>query len=254
MNKTTALHTDLPVNAPVNGGDDHGNEASTDGSKAGGSATNPLSNRGGGGSEVSAGPDTSIDNDGKILLPNGPSSPGIDEPVAGDDNQTNKNLKGSQGVITAPSPPPDSSEKKEVGLGVEWVKESDLPERYGLTRPVVAGVRTRFMAETVHWKKEGREILLNAAGLALFEEKIGIEKKEAAPVKEVVELKVVKVPRNPKMLLAGTLDGARKDLRVRVKNNKNFKPGMKLVGCTAVDAEKGYYELKGKPPRRPGKW
>jgi hypothetical protein len=68
------------------------------------------------------------------------------------------------------------------------------------------------------------------------------------PIPDLSTLRVTKVVLNPRIILA--TDGT-SILRVRVRNNSNFLPGMEI---RARRLQADLYELQGPCPRRKGRW
>jgi hypothetical protein len=82
------------------------------------------------------------------------------------------------------------------------------------------------------------------------------EKKE--PSKSgVVEVEVVRLCLNPRLLMARYKEGtAERVIKVKVGVNRNFRPRMKLVLERPVDWESRVlpWEYRGRRPRLPGRW
>jgi hypothetical protein len=72
----------------------------------------------------------------------------------------------------------------------------------------------------------------------------------------LVELEVLRIPANPRMILCRYWAGnEERRALIRVHRNKNFKPGMKLlVKRPAAGAEAEPWAYDGSMPRRPGHW
>ena len=111
-------------------------------------------------------------------------------------------------------------------------------------------------AEAEECKRRDEELAAKAAALAAAAER---ERKAREPVAEngsEIELKIVRVPANPRMVICAyrAVSGERRCL-VRVGRNANFKPGMKLLAKRpAAGAEADSWTYNGLLPRRPGRW
>jgi hypothetical protein len=74
------------------------------------------------------------------------------------------------------------------------------------------------------------------------------------PDEEIRELEVLRIPLNPRLVLASLDEGGPKQVvRVWVGVNRNFRPRMRLRakrGC----GENALWRLIGKRPRLPGRW
>lgn len=140
-----------------------------------------------------------------------------------------------------------------------WYEESAVAEKIGVTREAVKKFRDKALREKVDWEKKGRAIELNEIGVKklLFEFHIddldlsSVGKNGAA---DPVELEVLIVYPNPRLLLARTADG--EQVRVQVMSNANFRRGMKLKARAPVPGDQypQLYRLEGRTPRWPGQW
>lgn len=149
-----------------------------------------------------------------------------------------------------------------------------LPPILGLTREDVAYLRREAVKKGAGWWKQGREVVITEAGLENILRRLADssntaanldfsaarvsppsapEKKEAPPAAatagELVELKVKSLYPNPRMLRAFTPD--RQVVDVRVRNNKNFVPGMALKARLGSG---GKYDMEGRCPRLRGRY
>jgi hypothetical protein len=74
------------------------------------------------------------------------------------------------------------------------------------------------------------------------------------PDREVCELEVMRLPANPRLILAYCeLDGVTQVVRVWVGINKNFRPRMRLKAQRGA-SENAPWKLVGRRPRLPGRW
>ena len=133
-----------------------------------------------------------------------------------------------------------------------WV-EADLPTRIGLPREEVAALRKNLLTKNrdyithkklICWSVEGLRRVLDALDLA----DLPAFAKKPAPVRLEV-FSVLKKTLNPRIILA--TDGTGRVVRVRVKSNEKFRPGMALK-ATHVAAD--LYQLAGNCPRFVGKY
>ena len=83
----------------------------------------------------------------------------------------------------------------------------------------------------------------------------GEQRVQQMPEEEIRELGVVRIPANPRLVLANyeQLDGVQQLVRVWVGINRNFKPRMRLKARRG-ESENAPWRLVGKRPRLPGRW
>ena len=82
-----------------------------------------------------------------------------------------------------------------------------------------------------------------------------IETVDRVAARVAVELRVVRQARNPRIVLATTPQTPGVELRVVVRENRNFLPGMTLRAKPADDtADTTLYYLDGRCPRWRGRW
>ena len=143
------------------------------------------------------------------------------------------------------------------------ITESDLRERWGLSKKALAGIRYHQLTENAHWKKEGREIGYTAAGVDALEALLAVQQKDGAETStvpaplEATALVIVKTNfLNPRLVLAKKKEAPDPPeiLRVFVKNKTHLRPSMVLNQCFPKDEAAGLWEFRGKLPRHPGKW
>ena len=129
----------------------------------------------------------------------------------------------------------------------------------GLARALVRTVRTEQLTRGTHWNQQANEVRYSAEGRTLLfsilkaqpEKNSPAAPDEPAPTPATArraELVCAKIPRNRRIIFA-TL-GA-ETLRVRVRDNTNILPGMKLT-CTHLQAD--LWELSQPLPRSRGRW
>lgn len=137
-----------------------------------------------------------------------------------------------------------------VGL----VSEAELAESLGVPLARVREARLSGLSPE-ETKKRGRRVLLDQAAvvrlsglLAVEGAADGILEKKGRP--ELVEIRVRKVPLNPRMVFGELVKGG-DFVRVRVRDSRKFVPGMVLRG-RFVDGD--VYVLEGRGPRFRGRW
>lgn len=142
-----------------------------------------------------------------------------------------------------------------------WIAEADAATRLGLARDVMREFR-EGMAEGTDWRKNGRGIEISQEAFLAIREKLGAvladdgaegAQRAADEPDGLVELEVHHVPKMNVHLLVAKKKGQALLVRVRVRNNVNFLPGMKIKA-----RPEGTYEdvfiLEGRCPRYRGRW
>jgi hypothetical protein len=135
-----------------------------------------------------------------------------------------------------------------LGLSMQDVK--DLKESI----PLIDGEDLRQVGNYLQISKKGAAKLMGYLGVSEGTEE-AFEKKEGA---ELVPLYVLRLVKNPRLLLAvetaaevrGAFSGQARVLRVQVRDNTKFSPGMLMETCRHVQAD--LYRFEGRPPRRRG--
>ena len=142
-----------------------------------------------------------------------------------------------------------------------WISEADAAEKLGLARDVMREFR-EGLAEGTDWRKNGRQIDLSHEAFLAIKKKMGGAEAEdgsdealgasSAP-DEAVELIVHHVPKLNVHLLVAKKEGAETLVRVKVRCNVNFLPGMKLKA-----RPEGIYDdvfvMEGRCPRYRGRF
>jgi hypothetical protein len=157
--------------------------------------------------------------------------------------------------------------------------ERDFAEALGLREEHIRSLRKAHLTEGLHWKKEGRDIVMSEAGQekirAVLELEKTPQKKDGAegspvaqgdaqgvsdPVPAVVTLWVVSKPQNPRVLWCSdvepTLWVEKKPpalLTVRVRSSENFRPRMALR-ARPCPVRPNTFDLEGRCPRFPGRY
>ena len=134
--------------------------------------------------------------------------------------------------------------------------ERELAPRLGVTREVLRDLRKRLLSSD-EYEQQGRDVIISHGGVAKLTgavlekregEKNGVEIDVEQP--EECALKVFRNAANTRIVLAKK-EGAEDMLRVRVRNNGHFVPGMPL---RARHIEGDLYELVGRCPRFKGRY
>lgn len=157
--------------------------------------------------------------------------------------------------------------------------ERDFAQALGLREEHIRALRKAHLTEGLHWKKEGRDIVMTEAGQekirAVLELEKTAEKKDGAagspgalgdgqgvsdPVPAVVTLWVVSKPQNPRVVWCCDVDPAfwaeKKPagaLTVRVRSSENFRPRMALKARPCSERP-NTFDLEGRCPRFPGRY
>lgn len=148
--------------------------------------------------------------------------------------------------------------------------EGQVAEKLGLPRDTVAYVRSAILKkEEGHWELRGRDVVLSWAGLSALLAHVFVERdpdptldftdcEVTAEKKDgLVELTVKRLFPN-RNLLQATLPGAggepEHDVTVRVRDNVNFRPRMKLKARPDTTGRSAFYQLEGRCPRYPGRY
>lgn len=138
--------------------------------------------------------------------------------------------------------------------------EAEAAVELGISRETMREKRTELMTEGQDWIQDGRDIKITPGALAALKDVLSDtltpeEKKAAdeAPTTqgEVKTFTVSRVTRNPKIILAKKEGG--EEVRVRVKNNRNFLPGMEVRARQDL-AYDDVFVLEGRCPRYRGRW
>lgn len=149
--------------------------------------------------------------------------------------------------------------------------ESKLAKDLGVPRKKLRTLRAKHLAPTADFVKGPEGIEYTVEGLQRMQEKLGAAMKpvdsapstpppsqvlagmaeDAVSPPRVAEMRVVKVyPLNPRLLLCELKDTPQAQ-RVRVRDNRNFLPGMVLK---AVHENSDLWTLAQRLPRWRGKW
>jgi hypothetical protein len=128
--------------------------------------------------------------------------------------------------------------------------EKDLAIELGIDRKILAGWRKEELING--WEKKGNAIVYDSDaehGVRnhLQKEICAAEISEPLPAPDSPkELTITKIPLNPKLVICG-------DIRVRVRENKNFLLGMKVNARPSMDSEQ-LWVMQGRCPRWRGRY
>jgi len=133
------------------------------------------------------------------------------------------------------------------------IEESVLAQQSGLPREVFRQGRPDAVkaipGQPVRWPEEAARGFLLSLGLdAVSEELFDMIQREAR--REVLEVVVRRIPRNPMLLICE--DAAGTEVRVRVRRNALFVPGMRVPVRVRVGQDVA--DLARALPRRKGRW
>jgi hypothetical protein len=163
------------------------------------------------------------------------------------------------------------------------MRETMVANHFGLSPAELKSIRDAHCVEDEHWRKKGREIIWLEDGLARVEgvlaalqQKKGQDEAQGGGDEEFASvadggvlagalaglmaptlkrMRVQAIPRNPKLVLAVPADekngGPEHVVRVRVRSNQNFLPGMEL-NARMESEEQGV--LEGRCPRYRGRY
>jgi hypothetical protein len=141
--------------------------------------------------------------------------------------------------------------------------EAILAAELGLSRLAIARVRRRSFIEGVHWVKKEKSVRWTVAGIEGLKKNLGAfsppgqengQQEAAESLGEVVLLTISQVPKiNRRILCARLKKGAQNEVRVRVKENQNFLPGME-IRARRDPLYQDVYNLEGRTPRYRGRW
>jgi hypothetical protein len=144
--------------------------------------------------------------------------------------------------------------------------ESRVAEKLQLPRDTIRYIRAEVLKKN-DWLQNGRDIVLTQGGLSAVIEHVGVARIEDfadcavdSEKKEPVELIVTRVPPNRVVLYASLprVDGIQaREVPVRVKDNSNFRVGMKLTAIAPTPGATGsaaLYQLEGRCPRFAGRY
>ena len=142
-----------------------------------------------------------------------------------------------------------------------WELEQDVAKKIGVARAVLAEYRREHLQRDQDWRVTRKQVELSQGAIDKISTTLGAvqpgepeaHNTPAPPVAvpEVVELEVMRVYPNPRLLLAK--DAAGELALVAVPKNKNFRPRMKIKARPPANGNT-LYHLEGRCPRFPGRW
>ena len=142
-----------------------------------------------------------------------------------------------------------------------WVLESVAAKNLGVSRSVLAEYRKKTLMQNRHWRLNHNQVEILEEALHNISTTLGATPpgQEAEPDSttpappaaepEVVELEVIRVYPNPRLLAAKTAGGF--VVQVLVPKNRNFRPRMQIKARRGPGSA---YYLEGRCPRYPGRW
>jgi hypothetical protein len=146
------------------------------------------------------------------------------------------------------------------------MSEADACAEIGISREAMAEMRggseNGILVEGTHWVREKRHVLLTREGLEILKKKIGAEGAGAlgngqhgafALGDGAILLVVTSVPKMNRRILCAVKKEGGAAVRVRVRDNQNFMPGMEFR-ARPDGAYADIYILEGRGPRYRGRW
>jgi hypothetical protein len=141
-----------------------------------------------------------------------------------------------------------------------WLLEQDVSKKIGVARAVIAEYRKEHLTLGEDWRVERKQVELSQSAVDKISTALGATPALSPitpppPVPEAVELIVLRLLPNPRLLVAVFPDdlARRHTLYVSVAMNKNFRPGMRIK-TRPPDNGTAIYKLEGRCPRYPGRW
>lgn len=165
-----------------------------------------------------------------------------------------------------------------------WQFESVVAKNLGLARDVLAAYRKNSLEKNLDWRIHRKQVELSRDGIKKIMDSLlmapdpvtlstalGTSPPAAAPMttaqpkepappangppqpEKLVELQVVKIYPNPRLLRARTAEGEL--VTVAVPKNRNFRPLMRIrARQPGAPPAVQIYQLEGRCPRYPGRW
>ena len=128
--------------------------------------------------------------------------------------------------------------------------ESRIAKELGINRVVLKQWRNSGLISG--WERNGNKIAYDEQGEADVREKVRLELEAKdlgstpPPPDEPKELTITSIPLNPRMVVCG-------DIKVKVRENKNFIIGMKVNARPSMDSEH-VWVIVGRCPRWRGRY
>lgn len=150
-----------------------------------------------------------------------------------------------------------------------WELEAAVAKKIGVGRDVLIEYRQAHLEKNLDWRTNRKQVELSQDAIDKISTALGATAVSAEPeahntpsaqtpasVPEApVELEVVRIYPNPRLLAAKTADG--RLVNVAVPRNKNFRPRMQIKARPPVNGAIGstsLFSLDGRCPRYPGRW
>jgi hypothetical protein len=146
-----------------------------------------------------------------------------------------------------------------------WELEAAVAKKIGVGRNVLIEYRQAHLEKNLHWRTNRKQVELSQDAIDRISTALGATAAPAKPdthsapppavPEEPVELEVVRIYPNPRLLAAKTADG--RLVNVAVPRNKNFRPRMQIKARPPVNGAIGstsLFSLDGRCPRYPGRW
>ena len=139
--------------------------------------------------------------------------------------------------------------------------ETALADELGVTRAILKNLREKHAADLPPgeaWRKDGTVIVWTLEGRAALLRLLELEKIAPMPpalpqTPDYVHLVVTRVVRNPRIVLAERKEGPPGEVRLRVRDSANFRPGMVCEKCRPTGTP-DLFNLEGRTPRFRGRW
>lgn len=141
---------------------------------------------------------------------------------------------------------------------MQQTPEQDWAAHIGITKEKAAELRRAHLEEGHGFVRRGRRIQLTEAGVGILGavvmpgEKMAPAAPAAPPAPVHQTLWVERVTLNPHLILARTAKNGGQQVRLRVRQSKNFMPGMEVAKCLRLEGD--VYSLDGNCPRWRGRW
>ena len=134
--------------------------------------------------------------------------------------------------------------------------EQRVADSLGVARQIIVRLRKKYLKAGEHFEKRQNAVVLTIAGLARITQLV---KAESPPTPDVpagprprAVLVVFRLAPNVKMMWCHRQDDQnKKQLLVRVSDNRNFMAGMEFE---AVEGGENLWQYTGRLPRRKGRW
>lgn len=130
--------------------------------------------------------------------------------------------------------------------------ENDLAKELGVNRNILKKMRKDGTIATSSWVKVSNQIVYHEEGedevREILKSQLSADELSAPlpPPDEPKEMVITKLPLNPRMVICG-------DVRVKVRENKNFLIGMKVNARPSMDNEQVWVMI-GRCPRWRGRY